>query len=87
MLFFCGEQLAQAIVESRRRLACHDVVGGDRAALLDDLARRVQANDPVESRAVEVALRGGDVLLERCLGRCIRFDNGHNSQYDGRLAG
>ncbi len=68
MLLLLGEQLAQARVEGRRRLARHGVVGGDRAALLDDLAGRVEADDPVEARAVEVSLGGGDVLLERCLG-------------------
>ena len=62
-----GEELAQARVEGLRRLARHGVVGGDRAALLDDLAGRIEANDPVEPRTVEVSLRGGDVPLERCL--------------------
>ena len=38
-----SEQLAQAVVERRRRLPRHGVVVRDRAALLDDLARRVQA--------------------------------------------
>ncbi len=55
-----GEQLAQARVERRRGLARHGVVGRDGAALLDDLAGRVQADDPVEARTVEVPLRGGD---------------------------
>ena len=73
-----GEQLAQARMKRRGRLARDGVVGRDRAALLDYLAGRVQTNDPVEPRAVEVLLGGGDVPLERGLGRCIRFDNGHN---------
>ena len=49
-------------VEGGRRLARHDVVGRDGAALLGDLAGRVEADDPVEARAVEVSLGGGDVL-------------------------
>ena len=74
-----GEELAQAVVEGRRRLARDGVVGGDGAALLDDLARRVEAHDSVEARTVEVPLRGGDVLLERGEGLCISFDDGHGS--------
>ena len=79
MLFCCGEEFAQAVVERRRRLARHRVVGRDRAALLGDLARRVEADDPVETRAVEVPLRGGDILLERGVGLRISFDDGHGS--------
>ena len=72
-----GEELAQAVVEGRRGLARHGVVGRDRAALLDDLAGRIETDDALEARAVEVPLRGGDILLERGLGRCISFDDGH----------
>ena len=56
------EELAQAVMECRRSLARHGVVGGDRAALLDHLARGVEANDPRESRAVEPLLGRGDFL-------------------------
>ena len=72
-----GEQFAQAAIEGLRGLARHGVVGRDRAALLYDLPGRVQADDSFEAWAVEVSLRGGDVLLERCAGLCIRFDDGH----------
>ena len=61
--------------ETLSRLACHGVVGGNRAALFNDLARGVETNDSLEPRTVEVALRGCDVPLERCPGRSIRFDN------------
>ena len=61
-----SEEFAKAIVESRRRLPRHCVVGRDRSALLYDLAGRIEANDPVEAWTVEVSLHGGDVLLERC---------------------
>ena len=74
-----GEEFAQAVVEGRRRLARDRVVGGDRAALLDDLARRIEADDPLEAWAVEVSLHCGDILLERGLGLCISFDDGHAS--------
>ncbi len=66
MLLRCGEEFAQAVVERRGRPARDRVVGGDRAALLDDLAGGIEANDPLEARTVEVSLHGGDVLLERC---------------------
>ena len=79
MLLCCGEEFAQAVVEGRRRLARDRVVGGDRAALLYDLAGRIEADDPVEARTVEVSLHGGDILLERGLGLCISFDDGHGS--------
>ncbi len=78
MLFCCGEQLAQARVEGRRGLARHGVVGGDRAALLYDLAGRVEADDPVEARAVEVPLGGGDILFERCGDFSVRMDDRHD---------
>ena len=60
-----GEELTQPVVESGRRFSGNDVVRGDRAALLDDLAGTVKADDPVEARTVEVSLRCRDVLLER----------------------
>ena len=47
------EELAQPGVELLGRLAGDRVVVGDRAALLDDLARRVQADDALEARAGE----------------------------------
>ena len=72
-----GEQLAQPVIERRRRLARHGVVGRNGAALLDDLAGRVQAGDPGKARTVEVSLRGRDVLLERCADLGVRFDDGH----------
>ncbi len=59
-----GEQLAQAGVESLRRLSRHDVIARDSAALLYDLACGVEASDAVEPRAVEVSLGGGCVFLE-----------------------
>ncbi len=59
------EELAQAVVERRGRLARHRVVVGDGAALLDHLARGVEADDPRESGAVEPLLGLGDFLLER----------------------
>ena len=39
MHFFCVEELAQARVERRGRVARDGVLVADRAALLDDLAR------------------------------------------------
>ena len=81
-----GEQFAQARVERLRCLARDDVVGGDRAALLDDLAGGEEADDPVETRAVEILLGGGDVPVERCLRRRVSFDNGHAPQYGGGIA-
>src|SRR5262249_2603277 len=72
-----GEQLTQPGIKSLRRLAGDRVVDGDRAALFCDLTGRVKAGDPVESRTVEGSLGGGDVLLERCADRCVRFDDGH----------
>ena len=77
MLFFCGEKLAQAGVESRRRLARDRVVGRDRAALLCYLAGCVEADNPGEARVVEVSLGGGDVLFEWCADLSVRFDDGH----------
>ena len=52
-------------MECRRGLARHGVVGGDSAALLDYLARGIEANDPRESGAVEPLLSCGGFLLER----------------------
>ena len=60
-----GEELAQAVVERRRGLARDRVVVRDRAALLDDLTRGVEADDPREAGAVEPPLGGSDFLLER----------------------
>ena len=60
-----GEQLAQAVIERRRRVASQDVIVGDGAALLDDLARRVQTRRAREPRAVKPLLGVGDFLLER----------------------
>ncbi len=74
-----GEEFAQAVVERRGGQARHRVVGGYGAALLYDLARRVETDDPVEAWAVEVPLHGGDILLERGLGLCISFDDCHGS--------
>ena len=59
------EELAQAVMECRRGLARHGVVGGYSATLLDHLARVIEANDPRESGAVEPVLGRGYFLLER----------------------
>jgi hypothetical protein len=59
-----AEQLAQTLVERRRRLARHGVVVGDRATLLDDLARRVQTRRAREARTLEPLLGLSDLLLE-----------------------
>ena len=74
---FRGEQFAQPVVECRRRVARHGVVGGDGAALLYHLAGRVEASNSGEARAVEVSLRGGDVVFERCPDLGVRVDDGH----------
>jgi hypothetical protein len=65
-----GEQLAQPRVERLRGLPRHDVIAGDGAALLYDLAGGVEASDPVEPRAVEVSLRGGDIGVKVVVKRC-----------------
>ena len=72
-----GEQLAQPVVEGRRRVARHGVVGGDRAALLDYLAGRVEAGDAGEARTVDVSLRGGEVVFKRCPDLGVRVNDGH----------
>ncbi len=72
-----SEQFAQAGIERLGGLTGHRVVHRDGAALLDHLAGGVDAGDPVETRAVEVLLRRGDVVVERCAGLGIRFDEGH----------
>jgi hypothetical protein len=72
-----GEELAESVVEGCRGLARHDVVRWDRAALFYDLAGRLETDDPVKARTVEVSLGDGDVSLEWCAGLCIRFDDGH----------
>jgi len=51
-------------VERGRRVARDGVIGGNGAALLDYLLSRVEAGDAVKSRAAEVPLRGGDVVVE-----------------------
>ena len=68
MLFRWANSSRRRGVEGLGGLTRHGVIGGDRAALLDDLAGGVEADDPVEARTVEVSLRGGDVPLERCAG-------------------
>ena len=73
------EELAQAVVKRRRGLARHRVVVSDRAALLDDLARAVKADDPREAGAVEPALGGGDFLFERVHGGAQCF-GGHTTK-------
>ena len=72
-----GEQFTQAGIKGLRGLARHGVVRSDRPALLCDLPGRIEADDSFEARGVEVSLRSGDVLLKRCAGLCIRFDDGH----------
>ncbi len=72
-----GEELAEAVVEGRRGQARDRVVGRYRAALLDYLASRLETDDALEARAVEVPLHCGDILFERGLGRCISFDDCH----------
>ncbi len=74
-----GKELAQALMERRRRFARHRVVDRDRAALLDHLSGRIKTNDPPEAGAVEVPPGGGDLLLEwsTALDGWFRFDDGH----------
>src|ERR1035441_271014 len=62
------EELAQAVVKRRGGLARDRVVVSDGAALLHDLARGVEADDPREAGAVEPPLCGGDFLFERAHG-------------------
>src|SRR6516225_9012681 len=50
----CFKQLAQPLIKCIRRLSCNWIISPDRAALLDHLPRRIQANDSLEPRAGEV---------------------------------
>ena len=72
-----GEELAQPGVERRRGLARHRVVVGDGAALLGHLAGGVEAGDAAEARAVEPALGGLDLRVERARGPDLGLENGH----------
>ena len=73
-----GEELTQPRVKGLRRLSRNDVIAGDGAALLYNLACGVEASDSLEPRAVEVALRGGDIpvkaVLECCTCLGVRVD-------------
>ena len=81
-----SEQLAQAGVEGGGGLPRHGVVDRNRAALLDDLTRRVEPGDSGESRAVEIPLGGGDLGLEIDAGDCVRVDGGHDCSYRAWLS-
>ena len=61
-------------IERRGGFSGDRVVGGDRAALLGDLPGGEEPDDPVETGTVEIALRFGDIPLERRLRLEVSFD-------------
>jgi hypothetical protein len=63
--FSFSEELPQASVERRGRLAGNRVVLGDRAALLDNLTRGVETDDSRKAVAVDPLLGLGHFLIER----------------------
>src|SRR5262249_46493583 len=72
------EQLAQAFVKGFCGHACHGVIVVDRAALLDDLAGRVEASDAGETQAVEPLLCFASFAFQRtCLCLLASHYNGH----------
>ena len=81
-----SEQLTQPRVEGLGGLPRDDVVGGNGAALLRDLAGGIQPGDAIEAWSVEILLGGGYVALEAvvralfelCLRPCIHFDGRHD---------
>jgi hypothetical protein len=59
------EQLAEALMERRRGVPSDGVLLADGPALLDDLARGVEALGVGEARRREPGRGGGDLFVER----------------------